>query len=238
MAGIKQIGNRSKSQVKTKPKKKTQVRKARAKNQDRWFLKHLETNLGFTKPWTTSGVFYPSMLGNPCDRNLYLAYNGQLPDQVIGAKTVRIFDVGNSLEVRMQKYFERTGIFIAAEQSVKFSNPPISGRYDFLLRHDEYGKVILELKSINDTGFNELIEAPKSDHFIQLQIYLNLVGKEHGILLYENKNDQKLKAFKVVQDTNLWESILERCIRVQTMLPTDIPFQCNGDFFCSCRRIK
>jgi len=236
MAGIKQIGN--KVVVKKTPRKKKQVRKQRAKNQDRWFLKHLEDNLTFTKPWITSGVFYPSMLGNPCDRNLYLAYNGQLSDQVIGAKTVRIFDVGNSLEVRMKKYFEKTGIFLAAEQSVKFNDPPISGRYDFRLRHEEYGQVILELKSINDMGFNALIDTPKSDHLIQLQIYLNLVGMEHGILLYENKNDQKLKAFKVVQDINLWESVLERCIQIQRMLPTEIPSQCTGEFFCSCRRIK
>jgi hypothetical protein len=232
MAGIKQIGNT----VSKKPKKKKQVRKARVKNQDRWFLKHLEANLGYTKPWTTNGVFYPSMLGNPCDRNLYLAYNGQLPDQVIGAQTVRIFDVGNALEMRMQKYFERTGIFLASEQTVKFMNPPISGRYDFLLRHEEYGQVILELKSINETGFNDLIDTPKSEHLVQLQIYLNLARMEHGIVLYENKNDQKLKAFKVVQDINLWESILERCIRIQNML--EIPLQCKGDFFCSCRRVK
>ena len=44
MAGIKQIGNRSKPQL-TNSKKKKQVRKARAKNQDRWFLNHLEKNL-------------------------------------------------------------------------------------------------------------------------------------------------------------------------------------------------
>ena len=239
MAGVKQIGSKSPPKVNKAAKKKKQVRKPRTKNQDRWFLNHLEENLKTTKPWrTTNSVFYPSMLGNPCDRNLYLAYNGQLPEQVIEAKTVRIFDVGNSLEVRMKKYFEQTGIFIAAEQSVKFLNPPISGRYDFLLRHEEYGQVILELKSINDTGFNYLIEAPKSDHLIQLQIYLNLVGMEHGIVLYENKNDQKLKAFKVVQDTNLWESVLERCIRIQTMLLTEMPARCNGDFFCSCRRVK
>ena len=234
MAGIKQIGNA----VSKRPKKKKQVRKPRTKNQDSWFLHHLEDNLKFTKPWTTSGVFYPSMLGNPCDRNLYLAYTGQLPSQVIDARTVRIFDVGNSLEVRMKNYFERTGIFLASEQSVKFMNPPISGRYDFLLRHEEYGRVILELKSINDRGFKDLIDVPKSDHLIQLQIYLNLAGMEHGIVLYENKNDQKLKAFKVVQDINLWNSIIERCMRVQTMVPTEIPSLCKDNFFCSCRRIK
>ena len=234
MAGVKQIG----SAVSKKPKKKKQVRKPRAKNQDRWFLKYIEDNLKFTKPWTTVGVFYPSMLGNLCDRNLYLAYTGQLPEQVIEAKTVRIFDVGSSLEVRMKKYFERLGIFIAAEQPVKLANPPISGRYDFLLRHEEYGQVILELKSINDAGFGALIEAPKPEHLIQLQIYLNLAGMENGILLYENKNDQKLKAFKVIKDVSLWESIIERCLRIQAMLPSDIPSNCNGDFFCSCRGVK
>ena len=96
MAGIKQIGTRARVNT-AKPKKTNKPRKARAKNQDRWFLNHLENNLGYTKHWTKSGVFYPSMLGNPCDRHLYLAYNGQLPDQRIGAKTVRIFDAGSAL---------------------------------------------------------------------------------------------------------------------------------------------
>ena len=100
MAGIKQIGRKGVTTKKT-PTKKKQVRKPRANNQDRWFLNHLEKHLGYIKQWTKSGVFYPSMLGNPCDRHLYLAYNGQFPDQIIGAKTVRIFDAGSALEVRM-----------------------------------------------------------------------------------------------------------------------------------------
>ena len=237
MAGIKQIGTKQRSVV-SKAKKKKQVRKPRAKNQDRWFLNHLEKHLQFTKSWTKSGVFYPSMLGNPCDRNLYFAYQGQLPDQHIEAKTARIFDVGSSLEARMQKYFERTGIFLAAEQTVRLENPPISGRYDFLLKHEEYDRVILELKSINDAGFDALIETPKPEHLIQLQIYLNLVGMENGILLYENKNDQKLKAFKVIKDVALWEGVIERCLRIQAMLPSDVPANCNGEFFCSCREVK
>ena len=237
MAGIKQIGTRAR--VKTaKPKKTKKPRKARAKNQDRWFLNHLENNLGYTKHWTKSGVFYPSMLGNPCDRHLYLAYNGQLPDQIIKAKTVRIFDAGSALEVRMKKYFERTGIFLAAEQTVKLDIPPISGRYDFLLKHEDYGRVILELKSINETGFDSLIETAKSDHLIQLQIYLNLAKVDQGIVLYENKNDQKLKAFKVTRDEQVWETILDRCRRIQAMLPLEVPTQCNGEFFCSCREVK
>ena len=101
MAGIKQI---SRATVAPKTTKKT--RKPRVRNQDRWLLKHLDTNLQYTKKWTIKDVFYPSMLGNLCDRYLYLAYNGKLPDQSINAKTARIFDTGNSLEERMKKVDE------------------------------------------------------------------------------------------------------------------------------------
>jgi len=178
------------------------------------------------------------MLGNPCDRYLYLAYNGKLVDQVIGAKTARIFDHGGSLEVRMKKYFERTGLFLAAEQPVKLNNPPISGRYDFLLKHEEYGRVLLELKSINDKGFKALIDIPKPEHLVQVQIYLNLAGIENGVVLYENKNDQVLKAFKVLKNVDTWNAILERCLRIQSMVPLNMPTHCTGEFYCGCREVK
>tara|TARA_R110002020_G_scaffold284230_4_gene499802 strand:+ start:309 stop:1013 length:705 start_codon:yes stop_codon:yes gene_type:complete len=234
MAGIKQINRTA-----VAPKAKTaKPRKARVKNQDRWLLKYLDDKLGYTKKWTTKDVFYPSMLGNACDRYLYLAYNGQLPDQTIKAQTTRIFDNGNGLEDRMRKYFERLGLFLAAEQSLRLANPPISGRYDFLLKHEEHGRIILELKSINQKGFDLLIEAPKSEHVVQLQIYLNLAEVSQGVVLYENKNDQTLKAFSITKDESLWNSIIERCIRIQNMLPEDMPKQCTGEFYCACRGVK
>ena len=234
MAGIKQISRAPSKQV----NKSKKPRKARVKNQDRGLLTHMEATLCYSKPWTTSGVFYPSMLGNNCDRYLYFAYQGNLPTQTITAKTARIFDNGGHLEARMKRYFERMGIFIAAEQSVKLPNPNISGRYDFLLSHMKHGRILLELKSINDKGFQALIEAPKPEHTIQLQIYLNLAGIDNGVVLYENKNDQELKAFKIVKDTKLWDNIIERCIKIQNMLPLDVPTSCTGDYFCPCKEIK
>ena len=51
--------------------------------------------------------------------------------------------------------------FQQQSKTVRLENPPISGRYDFLLKHEEYDRVILELKSINDEGFDALIETPK-----------------------------------------------------------------------------
>ena len=77
--------------------------------------------------------------------------------------------------------------------------------------------------------------APKHDHLVQLQIYLNLLGNDYGIVLYENKNDQNLKAFKVDRDTRMWEKLLERCVTIMEM--TQIPDICTGDTWCKCKGV-
>ena len=127
-------------------------------------------------------------------------------------------------------------ILIAREQPLKLASPPISGRLDFIIAHPTKGEAVLELKSINDRGFNELKGSPKHDHFIQLQIYLNLLNKDYGIVLYENKNDQKLKAFKVERDIKVWETLLERCVNIMNM--TELPNTCTGDVWCKCKGVK
>ena len=81
MGGIKQftIGT-------TKKKKSRKATKPRVKNQDRWFLKSLDDVLGYSRPWKAVQKFYPSMLGNPCDRYLYYAYHGGLANQEVNPK--------------------------------------------------------------------------------------------------------------------------------------------------------
>ena len=56
---------------------------------DRWLLKQIDSQLGNTQPPQRSDVFYPSLLGNTCDRYLYIAYNGMAPEQDITAQTQR-----------------------------------------------------------------------------------------------------------------------------------------------------
>lgn len=225
MAGIKQLNE----QVETKTRSRTS-------NQDKWLLKMFEDTLGYQQNSSRVGVFYPSMLGNECDRYLYLAFRGKLPQQDIASTTQRIFDTGSSLEDRMTKYFEKMRILKGREISVKCDSPPISGRADFLLVHEEYTDVVLELKSINDKGFKNLYSKPKSEHAIQLQIYLQLMDKPYGIVLYENKNDQKLKAFKVKRSPKAWKALVDRCQMIQDAL--EIPEACTGPSWCACRHYK
>ena len=138
----------------------------------------------------------------------------------------------------MEKYLRKAGLFLAAEQTLRIDTPPISGRYDFLINYKDNDRAIVELKSINDKGFQGLIDSPKPEHMIQLQIYLNIMQLKNGIVVYENKNDQELKAFKVQQSADVWNEILERCLRVQAMGPLDVPTMCTGAFYCACREVK
>jgi|7_EtaG_2_1085326.scaffolds.fasta_scaffold13588_2 hypothetical protein len=225
MAGIRQLNQ----QVETKTRSRTS-------NQDKWLLKMFEDNLGYQQNSNRVGVFYPSMVGNECDRYLYLAFRGKLPQQEIASTTQRIFDTGSSLEDRMTKYFEQMGILRGREIVVKCDSPPISGRADFLLAHEEHSEIVLELKSINDKGFKNLYSKPKPEHALQLQIYLQLLDKAYGIVLYENKNDQKLKAFKVSRSAKEWNALVKRCTQIQEA--TELPDQCTGAVWCACRKYK
>ena len=225
MPGVRELG--TKSVVTTKN---------RVSNQDRWLLKLFEDTLGYEQSSSREGVFFPSMLGNVCDKYLYLAYRGKLPQQTIASVTQRIFDNGSALEERMTKYFEAMGIYKDREVSTKCIDPPISGRADFILTHEEYGDIILELKSINDKGFKNLYSKPKPEHFIQLQIYLQLLDRPYGIVLYENKNDQKLKAFKVERSPKEWVRLTNRCKKIQEA--TEMPKECAGPTWCACRLYK
>jgi len=222
MSGVRQL-------IKKKPKITTAI------NQDEWLLSEMESFLGHTSQKKREGVFYPSSLGNPCDRFLYLSYHGMLPGQEIAAVLQRIFDCGDSLGLRFEKYFANMGLLLATESPVKCESPSISGRIDFIIKHKDFPQAVIELKSINTRGFKALLDRPKPEHVVQIQIYLNLANIEHGILLYEDKNDQQLKAFVVKRDEKVWTKLQERCFNVINMV--EVPLRCTGLKYCPCKGV-
>ncbi len=205
-------------------------------SEETWLIKSLEASLGGPQRKNREGVFYPSMLGSYCMRLLYLAYNGLLPPSVIDDNVQRIFDNGNYLEERMSSYFTNLEILLDREVEAKSDQPPISGRADFLLKHQDYDKIGLELKSINDKGFEALKTRPKREHTVQLQIYLHILDLPYGVVLYENKNNQKLKAFGMLPDADIWAQIVKKCEDVMMML--EPPSRCQGPTWCNCRNYR
>lgn len=222
MAGIRSISKKN-------PRKSGK----RTKNQDRWLLKSIDNVLGRKNSPPSKGKFYPSNFGNPCDKYLYLAYNGLLDWDTIKPRIQRIFDHGGTFETRMKKYLEKANLYIDDEVSIKYEDPPISGRIDFIITHEKHKEALLELKTIKDEDFKELKETPKHEHLIQLQIYLNITNRNYGVVLYENKNDQNFKAFKVDRDEQVWQDILKRCEKIMNM--TTEPETCTGMWYCKCK---
>ena len=90
MAGINQI-----RPVKTKTKKKSLY------DEDSWLVNQIDNHLEGVMEAPRTGVFYPSALGNPCDRYLWLCYNGKMVSQTLPPNLERIFQNGSSLEDRV-----------------------------------------------------------------------------------------------------------------------------------------
>tara|TARA_R110000824_G_scaffold100319_2_gene238611 strand:+ start:2609 stop:3307 length:699 start_codon:yes stop_codon:yes gene_type:complete len=220
MPGIEQIAPRSKPRINIK--------------EDEWLNETIDGYLTDEMTPPRVGVFHPSTLSNACDRFVWLNYYGHMPTSVLDAKLARVFSNGNYLEKRVETWFKGLGILMGREIPVKLADPPMSGRIDFIIMHQEHGISPIELKSINTAGFGRLT-APKDEHALQLQMYLNMGNYSVGTVLYENKNDQKIKSFIVERDIKQWDELLERCRRIQNM--TVPPAKCTGASWCGCKRV-
>jgi len=123
------------------------------------------------------------------------------------------------------------------EIQTRYDNPCIHGRADFILNFPEFGRAIVELKTINERGFSNL-SVPKSDHAIQIQIYLNILNIDNGFVLYECKNDQQLKSFHIKRSSSEWDSIIERCIKIQNMTVVPKLATITHEKWCNCLDVK
>lgn len=124
----------------------------------------------------------PSQAGN-CNRANYymrMQYEG---DGTIDPRTQRIFDNGTYTHERLQAYMIDMGLLIMDEVPLLNEKYNIQGHTDGFLDLD--GEVaILEIKSINDNGFNQLKDA-KDEHKCQGLVYL-YCAEERRLWLHEH----------------------------------------------------
>lgn len=97
----------------------------------------------------------------------------------------RIFDNGTGVHIRLQDYLSKSGVLLLDELPVYNEEFQVMGHSDGLLRVGMGKCGILEIKSINSNGFNNLVTA-KAEHIEQAQVYmycteeLRLQLVEHG----------------------------------------------------------
>jgi CRISPR/Cas system-associated exonuclease Cas4 (RecB family) len=79
------------------------------------------------------------------------------------------------------------------EFKIRYDDPPIFGYGDAMLDW-EGEEIVGEIKTMLNEGFEYRKNSmkPKSGHLIQLLIYMKILGKKKGVLIYENKNNHEL----------------------------------------------
>jgi len=183
--------------------------------------------------------FYPSSLSQS-DRDIVLGMLGYIGAPQRG-EGLMIMENGTSFHNRMEDIFEKMGIMVAPELSLKNPDLCVSGRSDAIIwnyfrKEDEPdgeiitletpdGEVIyhgpenyvllVEFKSIAENGFYNLAQKkPKKEHEQQLQLYFHLTGITKGIVYYENKNNQKSKEYFVEKDDVVIKEVTTRIKRL------------------------
>lgn len=180
------------------------------------------------------GKFYPSSIGK-CKRAVVYQMLGY-PTKPIPGQNLLIMENGTSFHNRMEDIFEKMGILVAPELSLKDEELRISGRSDaiiwnFLKSDDEEDAeeitlydpndkdkviyqgpanhiLIVEFKSIKSKNYLKLPKSkPDKKHEMQLQLYFYLTGIRRGMVYYENKDTQESKFFHVFYDEELVQQV-------------------------------
>ena len=124
----------------------------------------------------------PSSIGG-CLRARYYARTGKVGGKV-PARSERVFNNGTYVHLRIQNDLKEAGILLMDEVPVVDLDYNIQGHTDGILKlpNDELG--VLEIKSINERGFNEL-HSEKIEHRYQGLCYLHCIEKHRKELFEE-----------------------------------------------------
>ena len=147
-------------------------------------------------------TFAPSTIAyghGECPRYWYLAFEGgtfeDYADPFAGANMTN----GTKSHERIQQAIQDAGILVDSEFKITYDDPPIFGFGDAIVEH-EGEELLIEIKTAMQEGFEYRKKTlkPKLGHLIQILIYMKILKKAKGVLIYENKNNHELLAIPVV----------------------------------------
>jgi CRISPR/Cas system-associated exonuclease Cas4 (RecB family) len=145
--------------------------------------------------------FAPSTIAfshGECPRYWYLAFEGGVFEDNADAFAGANMTNGTKSHERIQQAMQDSGILVDSEFKVISNDPPIFGYGDVILDWD--GEELLgEIKTMMSEGFEyrKINQKPKVGHLVQLLIYMKILGKKRGVLIYENKNNHELLVLPV-----------------------------------------
>lgn len=145
--------------------------------------------------------FSPSSLvyGNgKCPRYWFYAFEGATFSDDANAYAVANMSNGTMSHERIQKAMLDSGIMIDDEVKIINDDPPIFGFADGLLEFDGE-ELVAEIKTMREESFNYRKQSNKapSYHLEQIILYMKVLKKSKGVLIYESKNSHELHIIPV-----------------------------------------
>ncbi len=161
---------------------------------DRGYTADRETKFLTKKSFSPSKLVYGE---GACPRYWYLAFSGADFEDNVDAYAAANMRSGIDGHERIQTAIENAGIMVEKEKRIVAEDPPIFGFADAIVQIEEEQPVV-EIKTMRDESFTYRKNAkPPSYHLMQLIIYMKVLGKRFGVLLYENKNSHELHSITV-----------------------------------------
>lgn len=182
-------------------------------------------------------VISMSSLGH-CARQLAYRMHGT-PGTSLTWRALGIFSDGNlhhdSIRSLLKKGLEG-GCYSLQDQELSVSYEGISGHVDGVLRHDRacsvlsHGDLLLEVKSVNDRGYGDVLKKGELSFEYRCQVsgYLKALGLKQAVIILKNKNTAEISEFLYDLEEGL---VNERLAIVKTVKASQTPDDVEREYF-------
>lgn len=138
----------------------------------------------------TQGNFSPSDLGG-CIRNAFFAFQAVPKERVREPMSYATLDDGRYRHDRWRTALTEAGLMVVAEKELWIPEWHVHGFTDGVLLVNDL-EWVYELKGARQETFNRIVKnGPELKDKIQMHIYMRALEIPRGVLIYENKNDQR-----------------------------------------------
>ena len=128
-----------------------------------------------------------------CARFWYLAFEGANFEEERSPKAYATMKNGTAAHERLQQAMENAGVLKEKEIKVVNNNPPVFGYCDADIEFEGWNPLV-EIKTAKSEsfGFHKQRQDGAKYHIEQLLMYMRILGRDQGLILYESKNDHEL----------------------------------------------
>lgn len=159
-------------------------------------LEEASSRLGKKSGFIKKKSFAPSGLGygsGTCPRYWYMAFHGANFVYTNTARERANMEAGTAAGDRIAKLFKEAGILNASEFKIINEDPPIFGYGDLAVTWQDE-QMVGEVKTTRTESFQTRATAMAAPGYqlIQLLVYMEVLKKEKGFFVVENKNDHSL----------------------------------------------